>query len=189
MARAIVALTAAAPQQAEEEEERSRLHCPQSQQRGSAAARAGFPSFPPSREQTPPAGAVSFWPPAPSSVLLKLCRNRPREHWPRDLHDFQPEGYFQREFSDFLPSSALAQHPAPQPRAVPAAPNPGEPLARRVPAWLQGHPSPPPGSPARAPAPHDAAEIPSLPWFSPGSTVPPPEPLANQPLPCPSTSS
>lgn len=108
MAPGPVALTAAAPQRAEEEKDKSRLHHPQ------GSSRAGFPffpSFPRSRERVPLAGAVSFWPPAPTSALLKPCRNRPHEHRPQDRHNFQPKGYFQREVSDFLPSSALTPHP------------------------------------------------------------------------------
>lgn len=42
---------------------------------------------------------------------------------------FQPKGYFQWEVSDFLPSSALAQHIALQLRVMLAAPNSGELLA------------------------------------------------------------
>lgn len=157
-----VALTAAAPQRAEEEKDRSRPHHPQS------SSRVGFhffPSFPPSRERVPLAGAVSFWLPALTSALLKPCRNRPHKHRPRELHNFQPKGYFQREVSDFLPSSALAQHPAggqdnssPKPRKAP------DPKGPHVAA---GAPITSLGSPAQVPAPQDVTD-PALSLFFAG---------------------
>lgn len=122
--------------------------------------------------------------PRPQPFLSSLG-TAPASTSPGASTTFQPEGYFQREVSDFLPSSTLAQHPAPQPRAVPAAPNLGDPLGQRVPVWLQGPPSTPLGSPVQAPVPHDTAKIPSLPRFSLGSTVSHPELLAKQPFSCP----
>lgn len=96
------ALTAAAPQCAEEEE-RSRFHCP----RGRAAASRGFPSFPPVGEQVLPAGAVPFWLPARSPALLKALQEPPLA--------FPPAGYFQRGFLVLfkvqLPPSSAAPCP------------------------------------------------------------------------------
>lgn len=70
--------------------------------------------------------------------FLSPLRNRPQEHRPQDLHNFQPKGYFQSEVSDFLPSLALAQHPAygqagspPKPGKAPVPKSPR--VAARVP--------------------------------------------------------
>lgn len=165
-----VALTTAAPQRAEEEKDRNRLHHPQ------GSSRAGFhffPSFP--LPGAGAAGAVSFWPPAPTSALLKPWRNRPHEH--QDLHKFQPKGYFQREVSDFLPSSYLAQHPADDRAGSPQ--KPGKAPVPKGPCVAAGTPTTPPGSPAQICAPRDVAQIQLYPCFFVGC-ITPPEPLANQ---------
>lgn len=164
-----VALTAAAPQRAEEEKDRSRLHHPQ------GSSRAGFPffpSFPPSRERVPLAGAVSFWPPAPTSALLKSCRNRPHEHRPQDRHNFQPKGYFQREVSDFLPSSALTPHPDDSQAGSP--PKPG-----KAPV-LKGPPSPHGAALHRHLHPGMWLRSSFISVFA--GYITPPEPPANQPF-------
>lgn len=139
MALGPVALTAAAPQRAEEEKDRSRPHHPQG-----SSSRAGFPffpSFPPYREWVPLAGAVSFWPPAPISALLKPGRNRPHSIGPGASTTSSPRGISRGRFLIFfqvrlLPNTHLTAE-------VTAPPNPGKPLSQRVPMWLQGphHPT------------------------------------------------
>lgn len=155
-----LALTAAAPQRAEEEEEeeeRSRLHHQQNQQQSRAAAGAAFPSFPPSREPLLPAGVVSACPlPCPQPFLSSTGAAPTPPRHPQALHRFQPEGYFQREVSSSKVSSCTT--PPLQPRAVLAAPDPGEPLAR-----CRGSHCPHRAAQHSHPTPHDAARILSLP--------------------------
>lgn len=172
MALGPVALTTAAPQRAEEEEDRSRLHHPRGSSRAGFPFLPSFPWFsllaflPPCRQRVLLAGAVSLWPPAPNSALLKPCRNRPREHRPQDLHNFPPKGYFQREVSDFLPSSALAQHPADGQAGSP--PKPGKlpvPKDLCVPAGA-------PITPAQALSPRAVAHIQLYPCFLQATSLP-----------------
>lgn len=130
-----------------------------------------LPFLLPGSERRRPGLSPSVRQPRPQP-FLSSAGTAPASTGPGASANFQPEGYFQREVSDFLPSSAFAQQPSPHLRAVLGAP--GGPLASRVLAWLQGPPSPPPGSPAPAPAPRDMAEIPVLPGLccSPWKTSP-----------------